>query len=185
MKICIDAGHGGGDSGASFQGLKEKVVTISIATELHNLLQNSEDIDSVMTRTDDTYLGLADRVKIANHYNADYFVSIHTNADPDPDEEGMPEAKGQEIFYLSEAGKELGAAIGEGLQAEFPDEPWRGLKKRGLYVVRETAMPAVLVEVAFIDDSETNAELRDPRIRKQIAFALLRGILSLKEESDA
>jgi N-acetylmuramoyl-L-alanine amidase len=184
MKVCIDAGHGGVDPGAMFNDLKEKNVTLSIARELQAMLRPLP-VDVVMTRSGDDTLGLRKRVDIANNANCDLFMSIHTNADPDEDEPGMPEAEGQEIFYISEAGRKLGARLGAGLQTEFPDEPWRGLKKRGLYVVRKTTMPAVLVEVAFIDDSDTNRELRDVAVRKQIAFALLRGLIGVEEIQDA
>lgn len=184
MKVCIDAGHGGVDPGAMFRDLKEKSVTLSIARKLRDMLVQTP-IEVVMTRNSDDTLGLRKRVEIANDAKCDLFISIHTNADSDEDEDGMPEAKGQEIFYLSEAGKKLAGKIGAGLQAEFPDEPWRGLKQRGLYVVKKTDMPAVLVEVAFIDDSETNRELRSPVIRRQIAFAILRGLIGVEEMKDA
>ena len=183
MKVCIDAGHGGRDPGAMFGDppLREKDVTLSIARELEKML-DPLPIDTVMTRSGDTTLQLRDRVATANQANCDLFISIHTNADPDEDDPGMPEAKGEEIYYLSEAGKQLAARLGAGLRAEFPDEPWRGLKERGLYVVKHTAMPAVLVEVAFIDDSATNRRLRDHAVRKQIAYALLRGLVGVQEE---
>lgn len=180
MKVCIDAGHGGRDPGATFNGLLEKTVVITIAGMLNKMLR-LEGVETCMTRAGDEYLGLRQRVTIANESAADYFVSIHTNADPDEDEPGMPEADGQEIFYLSDAGMELASAIGDSLQAEFPEEPWRGLKKRGLYVVRKTSMPAVLVEVAFIDNSESNLELRTPEVRRHLARAICQGILGLKE----
>lgn len=184
MKVCIDAGHGGHDPGAVFDDLKEKTVTLSIANELAAMLRVTPH-EVVRTRPGDTYLGLRKRVDIANDANCDIFISIHTNADPDEDEPGMPEAEGQEIFYLSDAGKALGRKLGAGLQAEFPDEPWRGLKQRGLYVVKKTNMPAVLVEVAFIDDSDTNRELRDHAVRKQIAYALFRGLIGVEELNNA
>lgn len=181
MKVCIDFGHGGNDPGAISDGLSEKNVTLTIGTKLGSLLECSS-IQPVFTRTWDETLPLGERVGRANATGADYFVSIHTNADPDPDEPGMPEATGAEIWINpgSVRGRRLAMSIADGIHAEFPDEPWRGIKERGLYVLRNTVMPAALVEVAFIDASESRRRLAQTKVLHQIAFALMRGILNLK-----
>lgn len=182
MKLFIDPGHGGEDPGATFDGLREKDVTLSIARELAALLYPSS-IETRLSRTEDVFVPLADRARAANSWNADLFLSIHTNADPDPDGPGMPEASGAEVYYLTSRGRLFAEHLGTGLRREFPGEPWRGARERGLYVIRKTAMPAALAEVAFIDDSSTARKLRAQIVRRQIAFALLRGVLGYQQEA--
>lgn len=92
--ICLDAGHGGIDHGASFHGLKEKDITLDIVLSASRIL-SMHGYTIVLTRSDDRYVPLYDRCRISNDSNADMFISIHCNADPDQDEPGMPEAKGE------------------------------------------------------------------------------------------
>lgn len=179
MKLVIDPGHGGRDSGATYRGLFEKNVVLDIALRLEEMLRPS-GIITMLSRRADLYVNLRQRVGFAEAMEADYFLSIHTNADPDEDEPGMPEAEGMEIWVNPRGrGRQMAVAMASGLAKQFPEEPWRGIKERGLYVLRKTSMPACLVELGFIDHSETNRELRQPEVREQIAFALLRGVLAL------
>ena len=95
-KVVIDAGHGGKDLGApGFFGLKEKDINLEIAKKLEQKLR-SLGIDTVMTRTDDTYLTLPERAWVANNSGADLFISVHANSAPDKS------VQGAEIYYLSE-----------------------------------------------------------------------------------
>ena len=81
VKIFIDPGHGGQDSGATGNGLREKVLTLEIATRIKNLLLSEYDNVTVkMSRTDDSYVTLTERTSSANAWGADYFLSIHINA---------------------------------------------------------------------------------------------------------
>lgn len=175
MRLMIDPGHGGFDPGAVFGGLSEKDIVLDIGTRL-GLLLRASDIEFNFTRTKDVFLSLGQRCNLANAWKATHFLSIHTNADADEDLPGMPEAQGEEIFYVSKKGKLFATRMGKAIQAELPDEPWRGIKERGLHVLVHTKMPAILVETAFIDRSATNRALHLPETRAQIAFALLRGI---------
>ncbi len=183
MKLCIDPGHGGSDTGATFRGTLEKDIDLSIALYLENMCQSSGTIDTVMTRRDDRTLRLRERTDFANVENVDLFISIHCNADPDPDLPGMPEARGEEIFFApgSAKGSKLADCVADGLRKDFPLEPFRGTIGRELWVVDKTGAPAILVETAFIDNSTSVNELKDPIVRKRIAFAILRGILSYEK----
>lgn len=176
---CLDAGHGGQDTGATFQGLTEKEITLDVVRRTERRFMPTLQLHCFLTRDKDIFVPLADRVKFANDHKCDFFVSIHTNADPDPDAPGMPEARGAEIWINpgSAGGRKLAEQIGAALQWQFPDEPWRGIKERGLYVLRNTVMPAVIVELAFIDHSGTNRKLREPSVREEIAFALEMGVI--------
>ena len=179
LKLCLDAGHGGRDSGATFRQVLEKMIVLGIVREAEDIMSEFGMIDTFTTRPNDNFVGLRDRVNRANEAGSDLFVSVHCNADADEDNPGDPEASGMEIYHAvgSIKGLKLATAIGAGMRAEFPDEPWRGVKARNLYVVKRTVMPAVLVEVAFIDNSDSNRELRDPSVQRRLAFSILAGVL--------
>ena len=80
--VVIDPGHGGEDEGIrSTRGISEKDVTASIASNIISILERrSPDIETVLTRTDDTYAGLESRIESANYHKGDIFISIHCNA---------------------------------------------------------------------------------------------------------
>jgi N-acetylmuramoyl-L-alanine amidase len=179
MKAIVDAGHGGRDSGATFGAMREADVTLAIVKEMQLLTARSKFIDLVFTRATDDYLSLRDRVNLANATGADLFVSVHTNADPDPDRPGDPEARGMEVWHHPDSvkGGHLAKELGRGMKLEFPDEPYRGEKARALYVVRKTVMPAALVEVGFIDNSDTARKFTQPEVLSQIAFSLVVGLI--------
>jgi N-acetylmuramoyl-L-alanine amidase len=175
-KICLDAGHGGGKPGAVYGGLNEKDVNLAIALRAGaELTQEGDKV--IYTRKDDSDVSLQERCDIANREGCDLFVSIHCNADPDSDEAGDPEAHGEEIWYKSERGKKLAQALSKSVDAFFPSEPYRGIKQTdNLYVLNQTNMPAVLIEVGFIDASSSNESFKDPETIKSIAGLIASGI---------
>lgn len=81
-RVIIDAGHGGEDSGAvGARGLKEKDITLDVASRLGRLFKNlMPNVDVVMTRSSDTYVGLEKRVQMANQRKGDAFISLHINS---------------------------------------------------------------------------------------------------------
>ncbi len=172
-KIAVDAGHGGTDPGASGYGLDEKTVTLDVALRLRDLLQ-ADGATVVMTRTTDATVSLADRVATANSNNVDRFVSVHANSC------GSCGGKGTETYYHSslpststsadlarEAQKKVVALLGTND---------RGVKTADFYVLRETNMPAILVETAFIDQADDNALLASATKRQEFARAILHGV---------
>jgi N-acetylmuramoyl-L-alanine amidase len=95
LKIVVDAGHGGKDSGALGPGgAMEKNITLSMATRLAGRLRE-KGFTVIMTRDDDTFIPLRERTRIANRARADLFVSIHCNANDDKSNEGV------ETYFLS------------------------------------------------------------------------------------
>ncbi len=81
LKVVIDAGHGGRDSGATgWNGLKEKNIALDIARRLKKNLEERQGISVILTRNKDVYIPLSRRTEIANKEDADLFVSIHVNA---------------------------------------------------------------------------------------------------------
>lgn len=103
--IAIDAGHGGEDSGArGSEGTNEKDVVLAIASRLNKLLEREGGMRGVMVRKSDYYIPLRERMEIARRHHADFFVSIHADAFPDPS------AKGSSVYVLSNKGASSEAA---------------------------------------------------------------------------
>lgn len=173
--VFIDAGHGGADPGAVYQGRQEKDDNLDIALEVGRLLSEA-GIDVVYSRTDDRYDSPFEKAMLGNNSNADLFVSIHRNAMPTPGS-----ASGVETLVYSDRGlaKEVARNINANLeQVGFVN---RGVIERpNLVVLKRTRMPAVLIEVGFID-SETDNELLDSRF-DEVASAIANGILESIEE---
>lgn len=112
--IVIDAGHGGKDPGAiGRHGLREKSVTLDIARRLATILQR-HGVRSVLTRADDRFVPLAQRVRLANAAGADCFVSIHANSSRSRSVSGF------EVYYLSEAIDDTARAAEAARAAPFP-----------------------------------------------------------------
>ena len=187
-RVVLDPGHGGHDPGAFYRGLAEKDVVLSIA---NYVAEGIEIIDPFiwvgLTRTHDKFITLQARCDFSNNMKADCFVSIHCNADPDPDIPGMPEAKGEEIWIYRGSVKGLTLALYLCTEVDniFPDEPFRGIKEaEGLYVLKHTIAPAALVEVGFIDKSPSLDVFTDELTLRKAGAGIARGIFTyLKEQN--
>ncbi|MBQ8440726.1 MAG: N-acetylmuramoyl-L-alanine amidase [Clostridia bacterium] len=156
-KIYIDQGHNpeNPNAGAEGNGLQEQNLTYRIGIELAELLRQNPDFEVRLSRpTASTSLGTSNttslqaRVNDANSWGADYFISLHANASSNP------EATGVEAFAYSRNGRAF--ALGEDVVENISEATGlrnRGMKVRpGLYVLRRTAMPAILVELGFISN---------------------------------
>jgi len=176
---CLDGGHGGVKSGAVYGGLKEKDINLAVTLGVGRILMMS-GYKVIYTRTEDIDVSLEERCKIANTNLADIFVSIHCNADPDEDEPGMPEARGEEIWYNKGSQKSLYLAtqLSYWVDQIFPDEPFRGVKEtESLYVLKHTDMPAVLIEIGFIDKSSSTESFSDQGTINSICNFISNGIM--------
>ncbi|WP_066633028.1 N-acetylmuramoyl-L-alanine amidase [Desulfolucanica intricata] len=173
MKIVIDPGHGGADPGSVGNGLREKDLNLTVALRVNNLLKNY-DVDVMLTRSGDQEVSLYERAAFANRNNADYFVSVHTNAGG---------GTGFESFIHTNAfdrTEKLRAIIHKQvadyyLVNGFPD---RGKKQANFAVLRETNMPAVLLENLFIDNEKDAAALKDKKFLDGLADAIVQGLVS-------
>jgi N-acetylmuramoyl-L-alanine amidase len=176
-KIILDAGHGGSDPGAVHQGRNEKDDTLRLTLAVGNLLEQ-QGVDVVYTRTTDVYQTPFEKATIANRSGADFFVSIHRNSSPVPNQ-----YNGVEVLVYDKSGikyqmaQNIVGALGEVGFKEL------GVKERpGLVVLRRTRMPAVLVEAGFIN-SDIDNELFDTKF-DEIARAIADAILgTLNEET--
>jgi N-acetylmuramoyl-L-alanine amidase len=96
LKVIIDPGHGGIDTGAVYGEAKEAEITLKVAQHLRALLEKSESFAPALTRTQDLALSLQERVKVAEKEKADLFLSIHANASPDK------RARGVEFYFQNQ-----------------------------------------------------------------------------------
>ncbi len=172
--IVIDPGHGGSDPGAiGFSGLQEKVVNISVAQQLVALL-NQAGANVVITRSGDQSVSHQQRMDLANSSNADLFVSIHANAFTNP------ESNGTESHFCAENDHSSASRfLAQQLQRELVSVlnlRNRGVKSSNFYVLKNTVMPAALVELAFISNQAEEAILGNAQAQTGCAGALFRGI---------
>ena len=170
IKVFIDAGHGDTDPGAVGNGLKEKNIVLNIATKLGALL-NGREISIKYSRTNDTYLSLEDRARLANAWGADLFVSIHANS-------ATSSVRGTECYThptANTATKTLSANISRSIASKF-GIPNRGHKEANFAVLRLSNMPAILVETAFISNS-SDANLLNTR-QDDFSVTIANSILS-------
>ena len=178
LKICLDAGHGGSKRGSSFNGIDEADVNLTVALHLEKLLIRMGH-EVIMTRSIDIITDLAERVAIAKRGKADIVISIHCNADLDDDSPGKPEAQGAEIFIYkgSIKGHRLANALAQGVSCIFPDHKFRGIKEStSLYMLRNPPMPAVLLELLFMDNIVENARLANPAFYGYMAQLISKGV---------
>jgi len=169
FKVVIDAGHGGKDPGASaVNGRTEKEFNLALALKVKALLDKEAQIQAFMTRSDDTFIELQDRAKIANDLKADIFISIHGNS-------ATPAATGTETYYNRSDSKKLAEVMhkhllqGTGLKD-------RKVKTAGFVVIKYTKMPAVLLEAGYLSNSGDAAVLYSEEKQNQIAREIVAGI---------
>jgi N-acetylmuramoyl-L-alanine amidase len=168
-RVVIDPGHGGRDSGARGERLLEKEVNLDVGRQVAAKLM-ARGVQTTLTRETDSYVGLYDRPGLANRIDADLFVSIHCNAMPTRNT-----GHGTETFYYHDRSMALGAVIhGELMKALKRTD--RGLKWANFCVTRESHMPAVLVELMFLNDDTEHALLETPAIRSAAADAIVEGL---------
>jgi N-acetylmuramoyl-L-alanine amidase len=178
VKIVIDPGHGGNDPGGVGTGMQEKNVVLDVSKRFKALLEaDTADTagggkwSALLTRSNDTFVSLAGRSAYSNNQGADRFMSIHSNAF------GDASANGTETFSLSASG--TSAQLRNLVQAEMI-AAWgltnRGNKTANFAVLRDTAAPAILHELAFITNATDAAKLGSPTEREKAAVAHLRGL---------
>ncbi|WP_078394023.1 N-acetylmuramoyl-L-alanine amidase family protein [Shouchella patagoniensis] len=170
--IVIDPGHGGNDPGAVANGLEEKEVVLDVAVQTKQMLE-AAGAEVLMSRQADTYIGLNERAQMANANQADTFVSIHANAWE------QPSANGTETYHFPSSVQ--GRALAESLQNELVVELGRtdrGVKSANFNVLKQTVMPAALVELAFVTNVEEAELMKTAAFREQAAEAIYQGLMS-------
>lgn len=172
-KIAIDPGHGGSDPGAiGVGGLQEKELNLAVALKVESLLKQM-GIEVVMTRRNDTFPSLTQRVDIAVNANADAFVSIHGNS-------ATASASGTETYYSmastrAESSKQLATFIQNRLVPALGTQD-RGVKTANYLVIYKTPLPSALVELGFISNTSDAKKLASDEYRNKAAGAIALGI---------
>lgn len=171
--IVIDPGHGGEDEGCRRGDVNEKDINLQLALSLQaKLIEKGYEV--IMTRSDDVELSLDERIEIANSSDADIYISIHQNA-----YEGKA-ASGIETWYSGGKFGKDSSRLAKLLHSNLLEETEsvdRGLQKtEELKVIRETKMPACLVETGFLSNAAERELLMNPEYQAQIVEGLADGI---------
>lgn len=167
-QIMIDPGHGGLDNGASYGYMDEDDINLAIGYYLDYELSLAE-ISHTMTRNKDAHASLAERVHKANIKAPELFVSIHCDAFHKHTASGMS----IHIYKYPSLGA-INAAneFERQLLIHFPGHRYRGIKRSNFQVLRETHMPAVLIECEFLSNSETRKFLKEPENQRRLARSI-------------
>ena len=174
--IMLDAGHGGRDPGAVYKERKEKDDTLRLTLAVGEILE-AHGLDVQYTRTTDVYESPYQKAMEANNAGVDFFVSIHRNSFPSDNA-----VSGVESLVYDKSGIKLKMAENINEQLEDIGFVNLGVKARpNLVVLKRTKMPAVLVEVGFIN-SDVDNKLFDENF-EEIAQAIAYGILDTLESN--
>ncbi len=174
--VMIDPGHGGRDPGAiGLGGLQEVDVIMPIAKKLVNILE-SKGIATKMTRDGDYYVGLDERVALANRYDATIFVSIHANSI-----DGRPDVNGLETYYYGSEGSKLAEIVHRNVLSTVTAKGFylgdRNTRSARFLVLRKSRVPAILVETGYLTNEAEVARLRRDDYRAVEAEGIAKGIM--------
>lgn len=195
--IVIDAGHGGRDEGTKWHGVAEKDMTLDIAARVETLLKTA-GFPTRLTRRDDTYISLEDRVRQANALDDALFVSIHMNSD-----NSGSGSTGVETYYAREKAppntewtwvgffnkpesieNDTSEVLAGAIQAAITtrtEAKNRGIRSCNYYVVHHTKHPAVLVECGFISNLFELQLLLNTDYRDRVAEGVVEGVMSYQK----
>lgn len=168
--VVIDAGHGGSDPGATRNNVLEKTITLQIAELTAQMLRKQGAI-VYMTRDDDTFVSLSDRVTYSNTKKPDVFVSIHINACENETAHGI------ETHYYKDDSLDFAKQVHKSIMQKVT-ETNRGVYKSRFYVIRHTEMPAILVELGFISNAEERRLMQTKERQTKFAEAITEGVIN-------
>jgi len=172
FKIVIDPGHGGQDPGAKgTSGQYEKDFTLQLARKVKELAEKETQLQIYLTRTDDRTISSMDRErpKFANQLDADLFISIHGNTYTDPS------VFGTETFYYREESLTFATIMHKNLVNATGSKD-RGVKKEDFFVVKDTEMPAVLLEVGYLTNPNEELKMWKDDYQYRVASSIIEGI---------
>ena len=181
IKIFIDQGHNpqGVNAGAEGFGLREQDITYNVGIYLRDILANDPRFEARVSRpTEDTVLGttnatsLAARVNAANAWPADYFLSLHVNANTNPN------VNGTEMYIFRSGGEAqtLAESLLDSITTRLDTKRNGVFVRPSLYVLRRTSMPAVLLELAYITNEDDAEKLEDDQYA--FAYSIYLGLLN-------
>jgi N-acetylmuramoyl-L-alanine amidase CwlD len=170
--IVLDPGHGGSDPGAcGKQDTYEKEVNLAVAIRLKALLEQA-GVNVILTRTGDKFIGLYERAYLANRHRANLFISIHANSHPNSNIHGI------EVFHYPrmKQSHRLAEIILDSLSRSTGLQKL-GVKTNNFVVIRETAMPSILVELGFLSNYTEERLLKSAEFRDKAAIGIFNGII--------
>ena len=170
LTIVVDAGHGGNDLGTTgTKGTDEKILTLMTAELLAAKLK-AAGADVVMTRDSDTYISLRKRVAISQQSDADAFVSLHYDANPDSSITGFT------TYYTHGNQKSLATSINDGLASTISLRN-RGAQPANFLVLRENRKNSILIELGFLSNPSEERILTTEMFREQATHGIYQGLL--------
>jgi len=205
FRVIIDPGHGGSDMGATRDSFVESKIVLAIADKLKADLEK-QNMQVTLTREDDSHLSLQQRVQMANEKKADLFLSLHANWSR------SKQVSGFEFYFASQQNQthaanethltkpndivekikndltllgrqKLSLEFSQQAQQQIADQK-SVIRRAPFYVIENTSMPAVLIEVGFISNRREAKQLASPEYQSEIADLLTKSVLSYKEKSD-
>lgn len=169
--IVVDAGHGGYDGGAVYEGICEKDINLSVA-KLLKLELEERGYRVIMTRETDKFVKLNNRAYIANRANADLFISLHANA-------AANASYFAGVYTYRCPGSNRGLKLAKAVQAQVCSETGaidRGVLSERFMVLTATKMPAILVEMGFMSNHNELQNLINPTYQTKIAEGIAQGV---------
>ena len=177
--VVIDAGHGGKDAGATSRstGQREKDLSLDMAKRLRAELGG--DFKTLLTRDDDSFVDLDERVMLANRHGDAILVSLHFNS-------GAPHVRGPETYYWRVDSHGLATRLQRAMSATSPDKSAnRGLVRRRLRLTRNPEIPCVLLECGYLSNPGESQLVADTGYRRQLAAAMAGAIRAQAVMGDA
>ena len=181
--LVLDAGHGGHDPGAQNNGTNEKDLTYKIIYTLMKgyFSSNASDIKVYWTRTNDTFVTLADRAAFAKSVGADAFISLHMNS------ASNKTANGTEVYYSVSNNNTSFSGINSQKMANLFKTQLvtdlktknRGTKTAAYYVLKHNTVPSILIELGFISGNSDYSNLVNPAFQENAAKSIYTGIVSM------
>jgi N-acetylmuramoyl-L-alanine amidase len=168
--IVLDAGHGGSDPGAMRGDVQEKEITMAIINKLKKVLE-AKGARIVLTRSDDTFISLEERVRITNTVQPNLFLSVHINS-----LESTSDIFGVETYYQTDRSRPLADKVHESLVSGL-GVPDRFVRRARFYVINHTPVPAILAEVGYITNKTERDRLISSDYQAKVAGALARGVM--------
>jgi len=172
--IVIDPGHGGHDTGAVYEGYEEKNFTLLLSLKVRDyLLSSFKDMEIILTRTKDVFVSLGSRARLANDKKADFFLSMHLNAGGGTGFESYVFSGA--ISKETEKYREIIHEHAFNAIKKF-NVVDRGFKKANYQVLRETKMPAILIESLFIDNKNDLELLNNAEFTNELSKGIAEGV---------
>lgn len=166
--VIIDPGHGGHDKGGQWGRVYEKHLALDTSIRLEAHLKKM-GFNTVLTRRSDTFISLPGRMQMANKYRNAIFISVHYNYT------WKQHVSGIETFYHNANSKSLAQAVHRGMMSRVKVVD-RGVKYARYYVIRNTKMPAVLVEGGFVSNSNERSRMKTAWFRDAVARGVAEGV---------